>query len=615
MVNAVQQMFQAWGPGYGLTTLRLGENAASQGCNDLLVTLQQAGQASCTLELLDTLAKRTNSTAFGYLGFILLPATLFAGLLKPVTKFLSETQPGTREYEWLSQIVPNCDSLLVKNVYKLHIHLGTVFQVASAVSALALLYLGQVVYATTCLAILSFGYLERHHWIPLSISVAYHSVAPWISDLSLLIYGGWFLKLLASLELVSNINRGWFLKLLASLELASNISRPSHRNRVPFANATHTSHLPNLDIFKQIFTEDLQLEVNRDHVWIEAFPTYDNRAIEQFEALCNTYDWQNNEQTLATELENDPRWENFKEQIQYDTLEEDAKQRERIAYAKNSLKTLVESVKNKTIQTSDVLNYEILNNYLACLGTLLPKASPDIRRQILTALAVEGGNYCGAGIYYQLATAAIRLQLNDPNASVPLKQRILLLLEEERMRVMEAFHQAVDEINKGAHFWAGGAQDIHSMNQIVKWLGGSFGLPDLGADQDPTTDDSLLNKAISSLIVGVYPEDLWQGLKESRRPVKNPIDPIRGYTVERIMEAIFVDLGNSLLPTIDVLDWATTWISDKENKTWVPPGKTDTESFVDSVGDGSMFDSTGLRFKRSFIKAMLVDMGILKIKN
>lgn len=582
MIQFIDPIFKAWGPGGRLVNGREGENTAKQGFNSLLITTFQVSQAANWAESLSWIAKQTNLTFLRY--FYLIPLLPFVvGTLKPVTDYLKDEDRVTHSsdplllrnlsmrahlFHYRNPVLVSRLSLLANKIFELQPHLGTIFQLASVVNGFVLLYLGQIVYATTLLTLLTFGCLARHHCIPLPILSAYSSISPWITNLSLLICGSWFLKLQAVCELIASISLLLFQK-----------------KRVPYAQASQVSHMSNVAAFDEIYKEKVQLEVDRSHIWIEALPYCDPIEISSFTSFCANYQWE--QERLRDAIDKD---EARKEQTNGQDL---------VRYAQDSLKKLIKSIEEESIQTTDVMNYSLLKRFLACVAVFLPKASKDMQQEILLKLAFDGGNFCGAGIYKQLGDAVATLV--SQQADLPLYQKILFILELERLRVVEAFHMAIGIINPGIHLMSGGQEDIHSMNQTIVMLANDFGLPDLGASQDPTTVTSMMDTTWQKCITGIYSEDLWQGLQNSRRGIF--IQPIEGYTVDRIFNTIFAYVGTFLISNDEVFEWARNWVKkDPSNK----------EAFEERIMSGEFMN--GLKLKDLFIKAMLVDMGILNIK-
>jgi hypothetical protein len=554
----ISAFLKSWGDSGVIVSCKAQEDSAFTGCNRLLTTVNQfvevialSDQAS---ELLPSSYKTYN------LAFIPVCISVFHYLLA------NHSDKST---------------LLFRTVHWLHGNLGSLCQVASIVTCIALFHLGHTTYAVTSLAIVSIGYLERRNYLPLSLRRVYNSVSPWVGDIGCLLYGHWLLKLLTAPVLIDKTYRLLFRK-----------------HEIPYEKAVHSSHLADYKQFKNILIGRVELEVNRDHVWIAPFPFVEVRNFEPLKAFCNDFVWPINQ--LRAGLENDPRWD-----LSQDKIESEKGERVfyEIQYAKQQFQTLIKSIEEENIETGEVLDYGILKQYLGYITEKLPLASRELQNQIMIQLAVEGGNYCGPGIYYQLELAATTLLVNDPSRAgerLPLKQRILLVLQQERLRIIESFHMLIARINGGIQLIRGGKRDIHAMNSTIELIGNDFGLPDQGSKHDMTARMNIIDRWISQLFTRTRPEMLWSG-------VKFYDELYEGNTVQRIVRAVQTQMGLPLIPNGDVYAWANNWIE----KASISPAER--ERFLERLGNAG-FESFGGKFQNNFLKAMLFDMGILQIK-
>ncbi|HNA62648.1 MAG TPA: hypothetical protein PKW79_06195, partial [Rhabdochlamydiaceae bacterium] len=454
----ISQVFEAWGSAHRLVASKAQEDAAYVGCNTWLTALSQVDQAASFQEIYSKLMQVRGKTHSVFLEFA---AVFFI----PLGLGAAKTLTNEETVEWL------------------HSNVGNLCQIASVVTAVALLYLGQTAYATTTLTIMTIGYLNRHHYLPLPIEKASSKISPWIGTISALLYSPWLIKLFSLAELIDSANRLLF-----------------KRHQVPYDKALHRSHLENLDQFNDIYTGRVEVEVNPEHVWIAPFPHSSRTEFTPLVDFCDRFQWP--ERRLFEEIERDPRW-----------LRTDQK-KPQVDYARDSFKKMVHGIQHECIETGEILDYGVLKSYLGYITDHIANASEDIQDEIMLQLAIEGGDYCGPGIYYQLETAATTLLLNQISANkterarLPFKQRILLLLQQERLRVMEGFHDAIGKINWGLHFPQGGKKDIHAMNYTIQLIGQNFGLPDQGASQDKTATMTKVEQWIITRLLGVYSENI-----------------------------------------------------------------------------------------------------------
>ncbi|HNA62473.1 MAG TPA: hypothetical protein PKW79_05295, partial [Rhabdochlamydiaceae bacterium] len=103
---------------------------------------------------------------------------------------------------------------------------------------------------------------------------------------------------------------------------------------------------------------------------------------------------------------------------------------------------------------------------------------------------------------------------------------------------------------------------------------------------------------IFTRLLGVYSESVWTGQDYSyREGHERHYEHIEGYTVNRIMKAIQQQMGLPLFGNNDVYAWALEW----------------NPSLEDRVLQAE-FETFGAQVHDNFLKAMLVDMGIFRIK-
>ncbi|MGH2612538.1 MAG: hypothetical protein ACRDFB_05760, partial [Rhabdochlamydiaceae bacterium] len=444
--------------------------------------------------------------------------------------------------------------------------MGSLCQIAGVITSLALLQLGHVAYAVTSLTILSLGYLRRRQCLPLFFCQAYNALDLYVGDITNLLYGNWISKFVAVGALFDQAHH-FFQK------------RP-----VSYDPASRVSHLNNYDTFKAVVEGEVEVKVNREHIWIAPFPHVATTNFSSLQTFCNNFKW--DIELLSKSLVNDPGYQDaIGEEPPFGADLNDFK----IKYATSKFNTLVTNVQEEKIETGEILNYNILKQYLGFITENLPSASLELQQQIMIQLAIDGGNSCGPGIYYQLETAATALlcaSKNEDKKRLPLEQRILLILQQERLKIIQAFHML--RLKKMENIDGKTGLDPHGVNYTIQLIGSSFGLPDQGADQDTTADETFIAKKYLCWYLGMHPEQLWIGLGKE----------CQGYSVQRICDAVKAQIGIPLIPKIDVYEWAQTWIkkdsiSEEENS-----------EFTERLTDGESYEDQQLRFKDNFLKAM-----------
>lgn len=565
-----------------LTASKADDDVARQGYNLPLATINQLGQVHALLEQVGKLEEISgNIYVPGKMKLLMYLSAPVVSLSKAIiTKMGIETStPFKASVLWL------------------HDNMGSVCQIASVVTNIALFHLGYQAYAVMSLSVLAIGYLERRNCLPSKVQEVYLRSAPWIRSVALIIHGDWLYKAIGAVQLFDKMS-SWH----------------SLQPMIPYDQMTHSSHLT-YDAFNEILAGKGPFKVNPEHINIAPFPIVKKINFDPLIQLCDSFNWDDPENfaKLEKKLAKDARWYQYKSKEYPDIKRKSDIEVERIKidYAKTKLKKLVFDVGNECIETGGSLNYGVIKNYLAYIAQQLPQVTKDQQRHILFQLAVEGGDYCGPGIYYQLETAATALLLQSPvqeeegsdseRPRLPLKQRILFILQQERLNVISAFHQLTAKVDWVGNAMFGGSGDLHPLNRTIKILGDNFGLPDQGAQEDRAVASDYIDKLAYRHAFGLKSEDLWTGVTINK-------EPCEGYTSMRVLDAIKSQIGIPLIPATDVRQWALDWIER------VPVESSKKEEFIEKLQDGKSFESDlSLRFHDRFILAMLVDMGVLSV--
>jgi hypothetical protein len=541
------------------------EAAAKTGCNRLLTVIAQLSQ---TLTLLDFIDLHTP---------VPLKVQVAACCLAPAISILEHTL--------------DIDSPYKKPIRWLYNNFGELAQVAVGIHALALLRLGFYTYGAVSLTFLAWGLLEKHHCLPLVARRVYEATIPWLSSLSLLFNGMALYKFVAAIELVD----------LAYPKVTALWARLFPKPKEVLPSLTYAQ-------FEAIRAERCDFKVSRSHIEIEAFPQTAKRDFNKILRAWDAIDWSHSDSNLQRAVEADARWERSEAFIEYRKAngQEEGLQI-MMAYAKKQLEALVKNIRDHTIKTGQPLNYAPLENYLGVIAEQLAHHDLDKRRQLLLQLALQGGQYCGPGIFTQLlqvATASL-----DATKALPFKNRVLIILQQERFEIVQAYHSLLEEMHLPAGKIAGGTADVHGMNYMVRLIAEDFHLPNTGASADEMIPLSFLDKWIFWKLLGINPECLWKNT-EIRTPfsLRSPTNTIAGYTPERILQAIYFSKAKlPILTNDDFVAWARVWIEKRET------GATEDQkaNFLDSLEAGEFHQGTDIG--NTLILATLVDTGILQI--
>jgi hypothetical protein len=187
---------------------------------------------------------------------------------------------------------------------------------------------------------------------------------------------------------------------------------------------------------------------------------------------------------------------------------------------------------------------------------------------------------------------------NSQSKRMPLRQRILMILQQERLKVVQSFHALTEKINPLLLYLDGGVEDIHAFNSTVNRLALNFGLPNQRPRDSIAARSSLVEKYIYRFLLGFSSEELWTGTT-----FKN--QEYLGYS-KRIVKAVSDEIGTPMISRGDIFEWATTWIEKQKIS------QQEKDQFLQDLASETVF-SNYLKFHPEFIQAMLIDMGILRI--
>jgi len=591
---------------YGLFLEKDLEDGAQQGRNLNLAALQQFGQSIFLVSQMNKLKEATQSLFVSnavQIG-LSLAGPLLAGVITLEGKYIKKEtcflSLGNKKVTWLH---------IRKGIVWLNQNLGSFYQVTSLVTNVALLYLGHHAYAIPSLTILSIGYLNRRNCLNQTFRKIYLTVTPYIATIGVIFSESYLEKVITVINLTDSILRWQFPKKIMK----------------PYDEVQHLHHLT-YGQFEQVFTTNpvsprkVDIEINRDHIWVAPFPVVKNIDFKPLEELVESFNWSNNEvfSFLEKALEQDARWPGSDEFLLSLEASESEVKSLKIQYAKRKIYILIKSIREEQIETKAPLNYGMLRNYLAYIAEKLPGTDFDQKKQLLIRLALEGGDYCGPGIYQQLEKIAVALCYNKADSRLPLKQRLLLILQQERLRIMEGFHEQVfPSIHPYFHHLLfGGTKDVHAFEFTVQAFGFDFGLPNQGPEGNMIGEVSYLDKYIYRQFSSLPADFLWTELAFNRlietsfvnRTKTVKPDNFIGYTQDRIKKTIKDEIGSPLIPKTDIYHWAQEWINQTSAT------EEQKESFLDKLQDGVSFENFKSNFEYSFIQAMLVDMGVFKIR-
>ncbi len=516
------------------------------------------------------------------------------------------------------------------DLYLLYDALGTLCQIAGVVSSIALIALGQMAFGATSLVLLGIGFLDRQGILPENVRQVVHATT-------------------YPLTMVAGIFAGDIITQAYCLANVIMLVRSAYQNRMNPEAARRAQEMeqPLAPIVVPVTPEQLtpqhrmpapleqeRLVPNRKHIRYSAMPPIPNADVRQLTQLCDAIDWNHpsNRRALDRKLANDARWvRRFSGESTGCLAQCLAWLRPRLsheAYMKAQLRIFADSIHHHQVLVGEPVNYELMHNYLKVITDRLPHLDEMTRADILLNLAIDGGEYCGPG-KYRVVAEAYQIVMSDALTEIPLETRVLTLLQQKRVALFQGpifaaiqtlgtadratipigdegmalndvpVLSSVLQMLRGMDL-----TDVHTYNRLVNLVGRDIGLPRQGAEEDGSAQ---IDPAITAVLSPIVRELFW---------TENNTDAI----VNSVREA----LGSPTLPLNEVYEWWRQWITRR--------CPIDThQARIDELAQANLFgvaleedlryiiqrnnvqvERTRPTFKDVFIKAMLLEMGILQ---
>lgn len=585
--------------GLSMAKLKSQDRATAIGHNFMLNAVIRANGASILFRQFDKLQEISGKNILP----LPLRVTLYTGILAtgfvktiaehvtlfPASKFSNSV---TKLLKWERKDDEITPPRYVKIASFFQLHGGTILQVASLTTNVALFIFGSQLYAGAGLTCLAIGYLNEKNLLPERCRRIYLSLSPCVNIVGTFLSPGVISKIFGVFEIIA---------------VCSELSAKQRTKPILFSDSKSVSHL-SLENFERILKEERLVEVKREHVRIKAFPHYPKADLNEFLKWIDDFSLAEEDifSLLNEKLRGDPRWVDSEANKKLEGLDEIGQKAVKIKYCKDNLKTLIEQISFSRLSTGENLGfaeYAVLQNYVNCIAKDLPNIEDKkTQSEILVQLAVEGGDYCSSGIYYQMEAAASRALYGKDLNGFSLKQKILMTLQQERQNICSGL--VLSRIPKLAFVALGGEEDVHAHNQLVAAIGEDFGLPDRGLDAESSLyTGSALGRAVSNLLLKYNPdvrldsEDLW---KKTRSPNG---DYFEGYTPDRVVNTISELVGTTLFPKPD--------FSNYLYNTWLPKQNLE-ESKKEEI---EALLAAGTIPIQKLVFAVLADMGILAIQS
>lgn len=531
-------------------TLRAGANSHFR------IAVSNLGQTECCINLVNQ--------AFHSLQW---------GPLSLRIKVLVYATPVLLTLEVMKHVLP--DEIHSKAAF-LYNHLSDIYQLASVVSSVAVLFFGHTMIGAASLCILGIGVLDQHgimphewrkKWEVYPISVAlvlnllgteniFKSIA-WTASFFLLKY---LMEYQPALLGLGTQHRTGIGITLSPIELTTDmLSETTHFLSI---NPSYLYYRPMLEV-----------------------PSFDlTDMIDQF----NTITWEgDNLVVLRKKLSIDER---FREKYRNAQLVSDDVM---IGFVRDNFYEFINSVREKKILVGEPVNHGRLESYLKIIGNHLETQDSMTRTDALLRLAIEGGRYCGPG-RFEAAESVYMSVSGQSSDSLPLVDVIADYLHYCRT---QSFHNEFSTMMAEVYpSWLIDSQDVHTVHTLKNLYG-----PILGVYSQAATDDELAMAPGPMLwMIDYFMKDAL--LDHFGKKYSNVSDLI----------ALIQDgFSTKQLPKARVYDFLQTWIEKQEisvvEKEELIGGLAEIPPrFMNRVveEDGSI--------DRSIIAMMLWEMGILE---
>lgn len=535
-----------------LLDAQLIEDSVHAGRNGLLTCVSQISQAAISLSFADELSLlKTNS----YI-------PLWARAVTYIT-------PAIIAYTISNELIENAFAHQLFTFAQ--DHYGTLCHIASLTSSVALIALGNVGFGLTSMAFLTVGALARYGILP-------HEIRRIIHDY------------LAPLGMIVGLTRGFGLDFV--FNLISFLSFLAEKLQIINRPVVEINQALPYEQLQAIINGTVETEINPDFIQYATFPFAPDRNIQRIIEISNTIDWTKHQAAINRKLSLDSRFKH--DHPNPDSVSNE----EKIAYFKASLQDFITSIDQRQVLHGEPHSYERLTDYLKHIVAFIEAEEDEITKSdIILRLAIEGGRYCGSGKYEVIQS--VFDQFYSERTQMDLRLKVLNCLRDFRMSIFDT--QIFSERTMLAQQFAGSFfdfQDIHFRNNFIATFGHNLGLQIASAGEDGLASTNLITDLLNY-------------------PVRSQLETEFSsyHTQDAIIQDIITKSGSSVLPKPDIFSWWNEWaernVQDQALK----------ENLQDQILDGKFLNQPmevevrGTRiFKSSFIKAMLVDMGVLRIR-
>lgn len=465
-------------------------------------------------------------------------------------------------------------------------HLGLLCQLAAAVSSIALVAFGQLALGLTCLALIGIGFLDRFGVLPEFIRLPLHEYSPVVRVVTGLIIGDIFEKIFALFSLAAYGYQRYQSYSAQRVSIHEVHQAPLIAHKEPLT----------LDRLKIILATEPAFEINPYHLKLDTLAPPPNVEISELRELFKTVSWETELPILKKKFQSDLRFRELHGTIyQVDDVTI-------IEMLAAQLENYIDSIERRHISAGEIHDYDRLDCYLkTIIGELQKTDDPIKKADALMRLAIDGGSYCGPEKFNVAEDLYVELAMGSKAISPELK--ILLRLQSARTHwFMSKYNEVVNSLNANESCLTKmmksvlDFQDLHLYNLFANSHGQAFGLLKSGADNDHV---ALVDPLTQSLAASVT-----ESLETAFQKEYN-----RNYVIKELQEAV----GTKVLPRLDLFTWWSDWIDKQE----ISPEEKDALQGELSLGNllGHRMQSDAYVFKKKFLQAMALDIGILKLRD
>ncbi len=435
------------------------EEAALQGVNQYNSILGQMLQIA-NVDAILKLVQRQLSAASTFQGLLSMPPVVY---LTPIIISALCTKVDAENYPRLK-----------RTLNLINTHVGTVCHVAIAVSALWLIFCGQVV-GYVSLAFMILGVAQRRFLLPLPVSFAVDRIGFVGTNVSRILTGDPFYIVIGTIDISNFVSQ--FLK----------------KQQHAFKAQKASYDILNLPSFYQ-----MQLRLNPQHLGFRPVPPPPSTT--NIDTLQNQYDAiplnDELEELLLDKVTRDQHWK------MYHSHENTAQQK--IAYVREGLKQFIQRTGHRKIHLSTREKYEELENRVKSIThTMSQRENNENKFEKLVELAISG-HYCPSNLleetdnlYRMICQThekdSVEYRFND---AMSVQRGVLVdsVLSKEVVMIRQKLGPAHWFMR--LVMFLTDPQDRHNRNFMLNLLGDDFGVSNADALQDESSYVDFISKKL-----------------------------------------------------------------------------------------------------------------------